>query len=155
MALYKHPVEITLNSLLSAAIVFPLAGCTPEAGAAVTLITAVAEFFYHWNIRTPHWLGWIIQRPESHRIHHQKLHHTNNFSDLPLWDMLFGTYQNPRESPKETGFDDWREDRFDDMLAFRDVHEAGVEGTPPLHLLPTCIGCSKRWACQKSRAQIA
>jgi sterol desaturase/sphingolipid hydroxylase (fatty acid hydroxylase superfamily) len=155
MALYKHPVEITLNGLLSAVIVFPIAGCTPASAAMVTLITAVAEFFYHWNIRTPRWLGCIIQRPESHRVHHQKLHHTNNFSDLPLWDMLFGTYQNPRVSPKETGFDDWREDRFDDMLAFRDVHDADTEGTPPLHLLPTCIGCSKRWACHNSRAQAA
>lgn len=153
MALYKHPVEITLNSLLTSVLVYPIAGCSPAAAAMVTLITAVAEFFYHWNIRTPRWLGRIVQRPESHRVHHQRLHHTNNFADLPVWDMLFGTYQNPRESPKETGFDDWREDRFDDMLAFRNVNAVAAAEAPPLHLLPTCIGCSKRWACQESRAQ--
>jgi hypothetical protein len=43
---YKHPVEITLNSLLSAAIVYPLLGCTVEAAALYTLFTAVAELFY-------------------------------------------------------------------------------------------------------------
>jgi hypothetical protein len=28
------------------------------------------EFVYHMNIRTPEWLGYFIQRPESHRVHH-------------------------------------------------------------------------------------
>lgn len=63
--------------------------------------------------------------------------------------MLFGTFRNPKASevPAACGYDDWREDRFDDILAFRDIHAAGTEGRQPLHLLPTCIGCSKRWAC--------
>ena len=29
-------------------------------------ITGVAELIYHCNIRTPYWLGFIFQRPESH-----------------------------------------------------------------------------------------
>jgi hypothetical protein len=37
------------------------------------------------------------------------------------------------------------------MLLFRDVHAPGVEKLVPLHFLPTCIGCSKRWACTASR----
>jgi sterol desaturase/sphingolipid hydroxylase (fatty acid hydroxylase superfamily) len=148
---YKHPVEIFLNSALSAAIVYLLLGCSVEAGAIYTFLIAVAEYFYHWNIRTPHWLGFLIQRPESHRIHHQHLHHTNNYADLPIWDMLFGTFQNAGGKPVRCGFDDWREDRFDDMLAFRDVHSDGAERLSPLHLLPTCIGCAKRWACHESR----
>jgi hypothetical protein len=37
------------------------------------------------------------------------------------------------------------------MLAFRDVHTAGIEQLEPLHFLPTCIGCSKRWACAAAR----
>ncbi len=152
MAFYKHPVEITINSMLSAVIVYPVAGCAPESAVVVTLITGLAEFFYHWNIRTPRWLGRIVQRPESHRVHHQRRHHTNNFSDLPVWDMIFGTYQNPAKPTPEIGFDDWREDRFEDMLAFRDVHEPSAVTTSPLHFLPTCIGCSKRWACRQSRA---
>ncbi len=148
---YKHPVEITMNSLLSASIVYVLLGCTVQAGVFYTLMTAVAEFFYHWNITTPHWLGFIIQRPEAHRVHHQYHHHTNNFADLPIFDIMFGTFQNPRRFEHTCGYDDWREDRFEDLLAFRDVNTKNAESISPLHLLPTCIGCSKRWACTESR----
>jgi sterol desaturase/sphingolipid hydroxylase (fatty acid hydroxylase superfamily) len=148
---YKHPVEITLNSLISAAIVYALLGCSPAAGAVYTFLTAVAEYFYHWNIRTPYWLGNVVQRPESHRVHHMYRHHTHNYADLPLWDMLFKTFRNPREPIVRCGYDDWREDRFDDMLVFRDVHAKDAEKLAPLHLLPTCIGCSKRWACTEAR----
>ena len=147
---YKHPVEIALNSILSAAIVYPLLGCDIAAGAIYTLLTAVAEFFYHWNVRTPFWIGYLFQRPESHRVHHRYRHHTQNFADLPLWDILFGTFHNPETSPDRCGYDDWREDRFEDMLAFRDLHGKRAEERPPLAFLPTCIGCSKRWACAQA-----
>lgn len=112
-----------------------------------TLFIAAGEMFYHWNIKTPRWFGYIFQRPESHRVHHQFRHHTNNFSDLPIWDMLFGTFQNPLQFRGRCGYEDWREDRFDDMIALRDVHAPEVVKSMPLHFLPTCIGCSKRWAC--------
>lgn len=89
---YKHPVEILLNSILSALIVYTLLGCSVTAAAGYTFLTAVAEFFYHWNVRTPRWIGFLVQRPESHRVHHRYRHHTQNFADLPIWDMLFGTF---------------------------------------------------------------
>lgn len=152
---YKHPVEITINSLLSAAIVYTLLGCSVEAGAFYTLLTAVAEFAYHINIKTPYWLGFLFQRPESHLVHHQYRHHTQNFADLPIWDMLFGTFNNPKVAPLEHGFDDWREVRFEDMLAFRDLHDSQSEERPPLDLLPTCFGCKKRFVCSaQKRAQV-
>lgn len=145
---YKHPVEILLNSVLSSAIVFPLLGCSIRAASYYTVLTAIAEYFYHWNIRTPRWLGYLIQRPESHRVHHQYRHHTNNFADLPIWDLIFKTFKNPKRVVDRCGFEDWREDRFEDMLAFRDVNAALTQTNPsPLHFLPTCIGCRKRWAC--------
>ncbi len=146
---YKHPVEIGINSMLSAGIVYLLLGCSVQAGALYTFLTAIAEYFYHLNLRTPHWIGYLIQRPESHRIHHQYRHHTQNFADLPIWDALFGTFKNPRPDsvPELCGYENWREDRFDDIVAFRDVHATGAEERAPLKLLPTCIGCSKRWAC--------
>ncbi|MFQ5525037.1 MAG: sterol desaturase family protein [Thermoanaerobaculia bacterium] len=152
---YKHPVEITLNSILSAAIVYPLLGCSIEAGAVYTVLTALAEYFYHWNISTPRLLGYVIQRPEAHRVHHQYQHHTQNFADLPVWDIVFGTYNNPRRYEKTCGFDDWREDRFEDMLVFRDVHADGAVERPSLQFLPTCIGCRKRWACAATREEPA
>ncbi len=148
---YKHPVEITLNSLLSALIVYALLGLNIKAGAYYTLFTAVAEYFYHWNVNTPHWLGYFIQRPESHRVHHQRNHHTQNFADLPIWDMLFGTFNNPHRFSGECGYDDWREDRFEDMLAFRDVHAEDINKTAPLQFLPICIGCRKRSICAATK----
>ena len=151
---YKHPVEITLNSLISALLVYSLLGCSPAAAAAYTVLIAVAEYFYHWNIRTPRWLGWWIQRPEAHRIHHQTRHHTQNFADLPIWDWLFGTLQNPATGTQTAcGYEDWREGRFSDMLGFRDVHAPGAQERPPLALLPTCLGCSKRWKCASAATE--
>lgn len=50
---YKHPLEITLNSLLSSSIAYSLLGCSLKAAAIYTFFTAMAEFFYHWNVRTP------------------------------------------------------------------------------------------------------
>lgn len=150
---YKHPVEILLNSILSSAIVYALLGCSVNAAAYYTLLTAVAEIFYHWNIRTPRWVGFLFQRPESHREHHRLLHHTNNFADLPLWDFVFGTLNNPRRDSRRCGFEGRRENRFTEMLAFRDVNEPGAHMQKPLRLLPTCIGCGKRWACAAAQPE--
>lgn len=149
MSFYKHPVEIFVNSVISAAIAYPLLGCSPESASLITALTAVSEFFYHWNIRTPRWFGYFFQRPESHRVHHEKDYHTNNYSDLPIWDMVFGTYENPITAPEECGFTASQEDRIEDMLTFRNVIKAEAEGSQPLRFLPTCIGCSKRWACSR------
>jgi sterol desaturase/sphingolipid hydroxylase (fatty acid hydroxylase superfamily) len=136
---YKHPLEIFLNSLISGALLYTVLGCDATAGAIYTALTAVAEYFYHWNIRTPRWLGNFIQRPESHRVHHQRARHSGNYADLPVWDMLFGTFDNPRENPPACGFEPEREQMFREMLLFRDVHK--------LPLPPTCTGCGKRTAC--------
>src|SRR5438552_8379299 len=148
---YKHPVEILINSILSSLLVYPLFGTSVRAVGYYTVLIAVGEFFYHWNIKTPLWLGFIFQRPESHRVHHQFRYHTNNFADIPLWDMLFGTFKHPKKFKGRCGYESWREDRFEDMLFFRDVHAPCAEKLAPLHFLPTCIGCSKRWACTASR----
>lgn len=145
---YKHPVEILLNSVISAALVYSLCGCSIKAAAIYTALTAVAEYFYHWNIRTPHWLGRLIQRPESHRVHHQFKHHSQNYADLPLWDWMFGTLNNPKKSPARCGFTPTNERRVLEILAFRDVHKE------PPSLSPTCFGCSKRWACAKSKEEL-
>lgn len=101
---YKHPFELLANSVLSSAILYLLVGLGPTAAAHTVLLTGVAELFYHWNVRTPYWLGFIVQRPESHCLHHQAGVHHYNYSDLPLWDMLFGTFRNPRVWRARCGF---------------------------------------------------
>ena len=65
----------------------------------------------------------MFQRPEMHRIHHQYGYHQNNYGDIVWWDMLFGTYENPKKWDETCGFDDWQEQQLVPMLAYRDVHE--------------------------------
>jgi len=119
---YKHPIEIAANSLIISFTIFFICGFSVAVGGWLTLYTAVGEFIYHMNISTPHKMGYFFQRPEMHRIHHQKGKHYNNFSDLPLWDMLFGTYENPLNQDNPCGFADNKERiGFWDMMRFKNV----------------------------------
>lgn len=117
---YKHPLEIVLNSVISSFILYLVVGVGPEAASQATLLTGLGELIYHWNVRTPHWIGYVFQRPESHCVHHQEGHHTHNFSDLPIWDMLFGTFKNPKDWQGRCGFGR-NEHRFASMLRGQDV----------------------------------
>jgi len=121
---YKHPLEILVNGVLSSAIVYLLVGVEPLAAAIVVLITGLAEFVYHWNVRTPHWLGYWIQRPESHCVHHQEGLHHYNYADLPIWDMLFGTFRNPRDWNDRCGFGPIGEHRLKEMLLGKVIDSA-------------------------------
>jgi len=67
---YKHPLEMIVNSIIGSLFVYTVLGLSLKAGAVYTLCTALGEFFYHTNIRTPRWVGYFFQRPEMHRIHH-------------------------------------------------------------------------------------
>jgi sterol desaturase/sphingolipid hydroxylase (fatty acid hydroxylase superfamily) len=121
---YKHPVELIINGIIIAAVNFGICGLTIEGAAWVTLYTALAEFFYHMNIKTPRWVGYIIQRPEMHRIHHKRGFHYNNFADLPVWDMMFGTFENPPTVETPCGFKPEREVQFKEILTFKNVNNA-------------------------------
>lgn len=124
---YKHPLEIALNGLLSSAVVYLLVGLEVREASLVVLATGLAELFYHWNVRTPYWLGFVFQRPESHCIHHERGRHAQNYSDLPIWDMLFGTFENRPRFDGECGFEELRELRLGAMLRGRDVNAAARE----------------------------
>jgi sterol desaturase/sphingolipid hydroxylase (fatty acid hydroxylase superfamily) len=125
---YKHPIEILINSLLSSAILYLGVGVGPKAASLAVLLSGLAELVYHWNVRTPHWLGYIFQRPESHCIHHQEGLHSFNYADLPLWDMLFGTFRNPREWDARCGFAAEGEMRLGEMLRGIDIHKSNPAG---------------------------
>lgn len=120
---YKHPLEMTVNSIIGSLLVFTFLGLSAEAGAIYTLCTALGEFFYHTNVKTPQWVGYIFQRPEMHRIHHEFEKHKYNYGDIVWWDMLFGTYRNPKTWESTCGFDPEKEEKLGEMLAFRDVHK--------------------------------
>jgi sterol desaturase/sphingolipid hydroxylase (fatty acid hydroxylase superfamily) len=96
-------------------------GLSPQAVTLFLFATIFLGIFQHCNVRTPRWLGYLIQRPESHTIHHGRGLHYYNFSDLPVFDLLFGTFRNPREYEMETGYYQGASARIPEMLAFRDV----------------------------------
>ena len=125
---YKHPFELLANGLLSSAITYWLVGLDASTATLAVTLTGIAELFYHWNVRTPYWVGYLVQRPESHLIHHQEGLHAFNYADLPLWDMVFGTYWNPRRWDARCGFAG-RELRLGEMLVGRDVNQTTTSAT--------------------------
>jgi sterol desaturase/sphingolipid hydroxylase (fatty acid hydroxylase superfamily) len=96
-------------------------GLPAQAVTVVLLVTNFLSIFQHANIKTPVWLGYLVQRPESHAVHHGKGIHAYNYSDLPLFDMLFGTFNNPVNYVEETGFYKGASGRIGKMLRFGDV----------------------------------
>lgn len=118
---YKSPIELLANSLISSAILYLVLGLSADAVALSVLATALAELVYHVNLKTPHWMGYLFQRPEMHRIHHQRGKHHYNYADIPLWDMLFGTFSNPKEIDVEVGFPDGNEKSLGALLSGKRV----------------------------------
>jgi len=123
---YKHPFELFSNGLIVSAILYLGVGCNAEQAAGALLLSGLAELFYHWNVKTPYWLGFIIQRPESHCAHHQAGKHRSNYGDLPLWDWMFGTLDNPRNFDAQCGFGE-QEHELGKMLLCQDVFAAPKE----------------------------
>jgi sterol desaturase/sphingolipid hydroxylase (fatty acid hydroxylase superfamily) len=101
-------------------------GGTAEAGAWTSFFGAAGEYFYHSNIRTPAWVGWFIQRPELHSIHHQLHVHRYNFGDITWWDRLFGTFMETDGFAERCGFPGRQEERLVEMLQFKDVYRDEV-----------------------------
>lgn len=129
---YKHPIEIAINGVLSSVVLYAMIGLGPEAGAWVMVANGIAELFYHWNVRTPPWLGYLVQRPESHCVHHQERLHRYNYADLPLFDMMFGTFRNPPAWAGRCGFGADGERKLGAMLIGRDiVAEAALREVAP------------------------
>ena len=124
---YKHPLEIVLNGLLSSLVLYVVVGLGPEAGAYAMLANGMAELFYHWNVRTSGWLGYFVQRPESHCVHHQEGLHRYNYADLPVFDILFGTFRNPSWWAGTCGFGVDGARRLGAMLIGREVAREAAE----------------------------
>jgi sterol desaturase/sphingolipid hydroxylase (fatty acid hydroxylase superfamily) len=122
-AFYRHPLEVLSATLLGSTVAYGVFGLDAAGGAIYSLLTAAVQIFIHANVRTPQWLGWLVQRPEMHRIHHQRDHHASNYGDIALWDMIFDTYDNPPAWQGRCGFDAAREQRVAEMLLCRDVHK--------------------------------
>lgn len=123
-AFWFSPLDMIGWTALFSLCLTLVVGLTPEATTVVLLATNFLSLFQHSNVRTPRWLGYLVQRPESHSRHHERGVHANNYADLPLFDILFGTFHNPRRFAESSGFVDGASDRVVDMLLARDVSRA-------------------------------
>jgi sterol desaturase/sphingolipid hydroxylase (fatty acid hydroxylase superfamily) len=128
-ALYFHPFDTLGFALVgSLALVWAL-GVATEAAIIATIAASFCSMFQHANIRTPQWLGYFITRPESHSVHHQRDVHGYNYGDIPIFDMLFGTFRNPKTWDGEAGFYDGASANFWPLLVGRDI-SSGMAGEP-------------------------
>lgn len=126
-AFWFSPLDVAGWTLVTSLALVLGVGLSPEAAKATLFALTFLGIFTHANVRTPRWLGFLIARPESHALHHARGVHAFNYCDLPLIDMLFGTFRNPRGFPAATGFWDGASARVVDMLRFADVSEPHVD----------------------------
>jgi sterol desaturase/sphingolipid hydroxylase (fatty acid hydroxylase superfamily) len=117
-----HPLDVAQSIVFAQIVAFGVLGATPEAAAWIGYVSVFYGMFQHCNIRTPPWLGYLIQRPESHCVHHSRDVHGYNYSDFPLWDLAMGSFRNPPAWSGEAGFADGASRRVAAMLAGRDVN---------------------------------
>ena len=99
-----HPFEIVTQNLVSIGFVTFVLGVDPLSAGILGYIGAFFGMFQHLNVRTPRWLGYVVQRPEAHCIHHQLNVHAFNYGNITLYDMVFGTFKNPETFEGRVGF---------------------------------------------------
>jgi sterol desaturase/sphingolipid hydroxylase (fatty acid hydroxylase superfamily) len=115
-AYYFHPFDMLGWALLGSLVLVGGFGLGGEAALVVNLLALPLGMIQHANIRTPRWLGYFVQRPESHSLHHKRGHHANNYGDLPLFDMIFGTFANPTAFEPRLGFHEGASRQLGEML---------------------------------------
>ena len=120
-AFYFSPVDMIGWTILGSFTLVFVTGFSPEATTVIILITNFMAIFQHANIKTPQWIGYVIQRPESHSIHHGRGIHAFNYCGLPVFDLLFGTFKNPKNYVDQTGFYDGASSNLLEMLQFKDI----------------------------------
>lgn len=117
---------IGFTFLTSLAMVW-IAGFTAQATIYAIYGATFLAVIQHTNIKTAQWMGYFFQRPESHSLHHAKGVHAFNYSDLPLFDLLFGTFRNPKEFSEEAGFYDGASSEIGKMLLFKDLSKQTIK----------------------------
>jgi sterol desaturase/sphingolipid hydroxylase (fatty acid hydroxylase superfamily) len=124
-AAYFHPFDFFFQQIVPSIGLMVLLGITPLAGA----LGGYLGFFFgvlpHLNVKTPSWLGYLIQRPEMHAVHHTRDVHAYNYGLFALSDLIFGTWRNPERFPDAPyGFWDGASRKLGAMLIGRDVGRA-------------------------------
>lgn len=119
---YKHPIESVWETFLTAFVLYFVFGASAEAGGWLGTIVVIVGYTSHANLRTPKWLGYFVQRPEQHSIHHQLDLHRYNYADFIWWDRIFGTFKEAEEFTPRCGFPKDHERRVREILLFKDVY---------------------------------
>jgi sterol desaturase/sphingolipid hydroxylase (fatty acid hydroxylase superfamily) len=128
-AFFFSPLDMIGLTLVGSLSLSLIVGLSPQAVTAFLFASMFMGIFQHANVRTPQWLGYWVQRPESHTIHHGRGLHRYNYADLPIFDIVFGTFRNPKSYEMETGFYAGASSRIPEMLMLKDVSRP--EGRKP------------------------
>jgi sterol desaturase/sphingolipid hydroxylase (fatty acid hydroxylase superfamily) len=120
-AFYFHPLDMLGWTLLGSLCLVLGFGISAEAAILVAVAATFCSMFQHANIRTPRWLGYLVTRPESHSLHHERNVHARNYGDIPLFDILFGTFVNPATFGGEVGFHEGGSRKLGAMLVGREI----------------------------------
>lgn len=128
-AFWFSPLDMAGWTAVSSFALTVVVGLTPAAATVVLLTLTLLAILQHANVRTPRWLGYLVQRPESHSHHHGTGVHRDNYANLPVFDLLFGTFHNPRDFLPASGFYDGASLRVGDMLLFRDIAQSPQPAT--------------------------
>lgn len=120
-AFYFHPFDMLGFAFVGSLLLVLGFGITAEAAIVVNVAATFCSMFQHANIKTPRWLGYFVTRPESHSLHHERGVHARNYGDIPIFDMIFRTFENPREFNGEVGFYDGGSQRLGAMLFGRTI----------------------------------
>jgi len=75
----------------------------------------------HWydHLRSTGAQPWLIVDPA---VTHGLGVHAHNYSDFPLWDIVFGSFRNPASYDGRCGFESPADRRLGAMLAWQDVN---------------------------------
>jgi len=122
-ALYHHPIDAAGFAFVGSLFLVWVVGLPAESVIIASAIQIVLVLFGHLNARTPAWLGYFVQRPENHGLHHARGVHRYNYGDMALWDQVFGTWRNPETWEGEGGFYDGASSRMGEILVGLDVSE--------------------------------
>jgi sterol desaturase/sphingolipid hydroxylase (fatty acid hydroxylase superfamily) len=120
-AFWFHPFDAVSFTFVGSFAMVMLVGVSAEAALLANSVVGFLAAFQHANLRTPRWLGWVVQRPESHAAHHERDVHAYNYGDIAVWDLLFGTFRNPARCPAKAGYYDGASRRVGAMLLGLDV----------------------------------
>ena len=125
-AFYFSPLDMLGFTFVASFALVWAVGVTAEAAMIATAIMTSLAIFQHANIKTPAWLGYSVQRPEAHNLHHGRDVHSLNYGSLAMWDLVFGTWRNPPVWIGATGLFDGSTHQLGRALLGHDIHAEHV-----------------------------